>query len=171
MSTNKFQKFCPPIPKSMFTAQQKEDFLEDITRGPGVSVSLKRMQLGKATLKNTIEADPKFAEDYEVAKRVPKEILENSVWSKGLDDGDLGLRVLQRLDNIEFHRAKMKSEKASRDLAASALGGSAASSSPLTREDLKNLTEDELKTLDLLLRKAKQKPNTGDGEGDGTDAA
>mgnify|MGYP000685716686 CR=1 FL=1 len=171
MSTNKWQKFCPPIPKSMFSEAQKAQFIDLVQSGSGRALALKEIGLGRQTLQNTLDADPKFAEDYEVAKRVPKEILENSVWSKGLDDGDLGLRVLQRLDNIEFHRAKMRAEKASRDLAASALGGSASSSSPLTREDLKNLTEDELKTLDLLLRKAKQKPKTDDGEGDGADVA
>lgn len=163
MSTNKWQKFCPPIPKSMFSEAQKAQFIDLVQSGSGRALALKEIGLGRQTLQNTLDADPKFAEDYEIAKQVPKQTLELFVWNRGLDDPELALKVLQRMDNIRAQKAKRKDDKA-------ALGDHAgASSSPLTREDLKNLTEDELKTLDLLLRKAKQKPKTDDSESDGAE--
>ena len=170
MSTNKWQKFCPPIPKSMFSEAQKAQFIDLVQSGSGRALALKEIGLGRQTLQNTLDADPKFAEDYEIAKQVPKQTLELFVWNRGLDDPELALKVLQRMDNIRAQKAKRKDDKAARDLTASALGG-LADTGPISREGLKNLSEEELKALFLLLEKTRQKPKSDDDEGDGADAS
>lgn len=153
MASNKWRRNLPPIPKETLPKEKQEQLLERIATGLGINRTFKDLKITQAIVRNTIAADPEFAERYRVAREEPKEMLEEIVFARALDDPEFAMGVLGRMDRIKIANQKRLEDRATRKLAAAALGGPADEN--VRKIDLKRLTREQLIQFKNLLEIAR----------------